>query len=51
MKRIVGMAMLFMGASAACFAGSVPEIDPPTAGSAIALLAGGLLVIQYRRKK
>jgi hypothetical protein len=42
-----------MGAAANCLAIAVntPEIDPSSAGAAVALLAGGLLVIQYRRKK
>jgi LPXTG-motif cell wall-anchored protein len=40
-------------AALSCLAGGVaaPEIDPTSAGAAVALLAGGLLVIRYRRKK
>jgi hypothetical protein len=48
MKRIVGMALILIGASAFAMA-AVPEIDPGTAGSALALLAGAVLVIRGRR--
>jgi hypothetical protein len=53
MKKLLGFTFLIMGAATSCLAGppGTPEIDPTSAGAAIALLAGGLLVIQYRRKK
>lgn len=31
--------------------GAVPEIDPATGSSALALLVGGLVVMRARRKK
>lgn len=49
--KILGMVLMFVGV--ASFAGayvSVPEIDPSSAGSAVALLSGALLVIRARRK-
>jgi hypothetical protein len=53
MKKLLGFTLLIVGASGFAFAGfpPTPEIDPSSAGAAVALLAGGLLVIQYRRKK
>ena len=52
-RKIAGMALLTMGASFYCLAGpvSAPEIDPAAGGAALALLAGGLLIIRGRRKK
>ena len=50
MNRIFAVVLLGMGAVAACMA-SVPEIDPASGGSALALLAGTLLVIRGQRKK
>jgi hypothetical protein len=43
------MALILLGASVAAMA-VVPEIDPGSAGSALALLAGAALVIRGRRK-
>jgi hypothetical protein len=44
--------LLVVGASAVATATpSVPEIDPASAGSAMALIAGGVLLISARRKK
>ena len=50
MKKTIGMLLLVIGASGAALA-AVPEIDPVSGGSALALLAGALLVIRGRRKK
>jgi hypothetical protein len=50
MKRAVGLALLFIGASSFALA-SVPEVSVGSAGSAIALLSGAVLVIRGRRKK
>jgi hypothetical protein len=50
--RMLGMAMLLIGVSGLAFASvTVPEIDAGSAGTAVALLAGTLLVIRGRRKK
>jgi hypothetical protein len=53
MTRIVGCAMLLIGAAAFATAGTpqVPEIDPSSGLGVLALLSGGLLVIRGRRKK
>ena len=53
MKRIVGMTLILMGMAFVAMATAVldaPEIDPGSAGSALALLAGAALVIRGRRK-
>ena len=53
MQKLLGLVLLGIGSSVAClaigFAG--PEIDPSSAGSALALFAGALLVIRSRRAK
>jgi hypothetical protein len=49
--KLLGIALMFVGV--ASFAGATiatPEIDPGSAGSALALLSGALLVIRARRK-
>ena len=53
MRNLFGFVLLLVGASGLAIAGGVaaPEIDPSSAGAAVAMLAGGLLVIRYRRKK
>ena len=54
MRNLFGFALLLVGASGLAIAGLIPttpEIDPSSAGAAVAMLAGGLLVIRYRRKK
>jgi hypothetical protein len=58
MARIVGVVLLLAGLSGfalarICVAGTcpAPEIDPGMGGSALALLAGGLMMIWSRRKK
>jgi hypothetical protein len=51
MIKLMGMALMFV--AVASFANAVvytPEIDPGSAGSALALLSGALLVIRGRRK-
>jgi hypothetical protein len=50
MRKICAIVLLGIGASVAAI-GSVPEIDPASGGSALALLAGTLLVIRGRRSK
>ncbi len=53
MQKIIGLALLMIGASVNCLAtiAAVPEVDPASGGAAIALVAGALLVIRSRRKK
>jgi hypothetical protein len=54
MTRILGLAMLVIGASTVAYASvlvSAPELDAGTAVSALALLSGSLLVLRGRRKR
>ena len=53
MQKILGLALIIAGASSALLAGvtPVPEIDASTGASALAILAGGILVLRARRKK
>jgi|HubBroStandDraft_6_1064221.scaffolds.fasta_scaffold9172129_1 hypothetical protein len=50
MRTVIAVMLLILGTSTALMA-SVPEIDPTSATSAVALLAGAALVIRGRRKK
>ncbi len=49
--KLLGMALMFVAFASFANAIVVPEIDPGSAGSAIALLSGALLVIRAGRKK
>ena len=51
--KILGIAMLLVGMASILSAGTptTPEISPGSAGSAIALLSGTLLVLKSRRKQ
>lgn len=53
MQRLAGFVLLMAGMSLHCMAGivAVPEVDPASGGAALALLAGGLLILRARRKK
>ena len=53
MQKVLGIALIVVGASSALMAGvaAVPEIDASTGASAIAIVAGGILVLRARRKK
>ena len=52
MQKVFGMMLLVIGASTFAMATAmVPEIGVGSAGSAVALLSGTLLVIRGRRKK
>ena len=55
-SRMTGLAFLILGivspALARCIdCGGVPEIDPSSAASALALLVGGLLTLMGRRHR
>jgi hypothetical protein len=50
MQKTLGMLLLLVGASVCCSAFITPEIDPASGGSALALVAGALLIIRSRRK-
>jgi hypothetical protein len=50
--KLLGYMLLLMGMGSAAFAvAAVPEINPASAGSALALVSGALLVMRGRRKK
>lgn len=53
MYRISTLVVLTIGMAAAAFAhvSSVPEIDPGSATTALALVSGVLLIIRGRRRK
>ena len=53
MQKVLGLALLMVGASSALMAVglAVPEIDASTGASALAILAGGILVLRARRKQ
>jgi hypothetical protein len=48
--KLVGSILLLIGMGSMAFA-TVPEISPASAGSAIALISGAVLVMRGRRKK
>jgi hypothetical protein len=52
MLRYLGIGLLMLGAGAYAFAGTVaaPEIDANSAAGAVALLAGGILVLRARKR-
>lgn len=48
--KVLGMALLVIGCAGIALARiSVPEIDPGSAGSALALISGALLVMRGRK--
>ena len=58
MRTVLGRVLLFIGVSGVALARicpnancSVPEMDTGLAGSSLALLAGGVLMILSRRRK
>ena len=52
MTKIVGMVLVLIAVSGIALATTgVPEIDPSSGGSALALLSGALLVIRGRRNR
>jgi hypothetical protein len=51
MQKVLGMMLLIAGASQLATAAlTVPEIGAGSAGSALALISGAMLVIRGRRK-
>jgi hypothetical protein len=51
MTKFAAFALLLIGTAGIAGATVVPEIDPASGGSALALLTGALLVIRARRNK
>lgn len=50
MQKVLGMMIVLAGASQFAMATAVPEIGVGSAGNAIALISGAILVIRGRRK-
>ena len=48
--KLAGMVLLLVGVSSYAVASAVPEIDAGSAGSAVALLSGALLILRSRKK-
>jgi hypothetical protein len=48
--KAAGMALLLVGAGSSLLAFTVPEIDAASAGNAIALLGGAVLLIRARKR-
>jgi hypothetical protein len=51
MRKTLGLTLLLIGSCGLIYARIVPEIDAGSAGSALALLSGALLIIRGRRTK
>jgi hypothetical protein len=49
-RKVLALVLLGIGSGVAAMA-VVPEIDPASGGSAIALLAGTILILRGRRTK
>ena len=48
--KLAGMVVLLVGISSFAYATAVPEIGAGSAGSALALVSGALLVLRGRKK-
>jgi hypothetical protein len=52
MRKIIALALFGIGSAVAAMAvAEFPEVDPASAGSALALLAGTIVLIRGRRRK
>ncbi len=53
MRKFIGTAVVLIGIAGSAFGAvtAVPEVDSSTAVAALALLGGGLLILNTRRKK
>jgi hypothetical protein len=49
--KLLGSMLLLIGMASVAFAQVAPEISPASAGSAIALISGAVLVMRGSRKK
>lgn len=49
--KVAGMILLLIGTVVVAHATPTPEIDGSSAGSALALLSGSLLILRSRRRK
>lgn len=52
MQKLAGLFLILAGSATVALAGGggVPEIDPTTAASGLAVLTGAVLIIRARRK-
>jgi len=48
--RLIALTLFVIGVQALAFATPTPEIDPASAGSALALLGGVVVLVRGRRK-
>jgi hypothetical protein len=54
MQKLFALMLLVVGSSAVAMATpplAIPEVDPASGASALALIAGGLLILRSCRKK
>jgi hypothetical protein len=51
MRKLTALCLLVVGSTAVAAAVPAPEIDPASGGSALALIASGLVLLRSRRKK
>jgi len=53
MQKLLGLGLMAAAVAGNCFAGltAAPEIDGSSAGAAIALIAGAMLIIRSRKRK
>jgi len=51
MNKIIVLVLFAIGSGVAASAVSVPEIDPASGASALALLAGAVVLVRGRRRK
>ena len=51
MNKIVALVLLGIGVGSAALATGVPEIDPASGASALALLAGAIVVMRGRVRR
>jgi hypothetical protein len=49
--KLLGSILLLIGVGSIAFGSAVPEVNPASAGSALALISGAVLVMRGRRKK
>jgi hypothetical protein len=51
MRKLIALLLLVAGSPVVAMARVIPEIDPASGASALALIAGGLLILRSCRKK
>jgi len=53
MRKLLGISLLVAGSAATALAGlvPVPEVDSASAGAALTLAAGALLILRGRRRR